>query len=37
MTKIINYNKDETLATGFVKPKVTALFFLIKYGFQTPY
>lgn len=27
MAKIINYNKDETLATGFVKPKVTALFF----------
>lgn len=27
MPKILNYEKDETLATGFVRPKVTALFF----------
>lgn len=27
MSKIFNYEKKETLATGFVRPKVTALFF----------
>ena len=27
MSKITNYNKGESLATGFVRPKVTALFF----------
>ena len=27
MSKLYNYNKGETLATGFVRPKVTALFF----------
>lgn len=27
MPKILNYEKGETLATGFVRPKVTALFF----------
>lgn len=27
MPKILNYEKNETLATGFVRPKVTALFF----------
>ena len=27
MSKILNYEKGETLATGFVRPKVTSLFF----------
>lgn len=27
MTQIYNYNSKETLATGFVKPKITSLFF----------
>lgn len=27
MSKILNYNENETLATGFVRPKVTSLFF----------
>ncbi|MBQ8794850.1 MAG: hypothetical protein IJZ54_00330 [Clostridia bacterium] len=27
MSKILNYERNETLATGFVRPKVTSLFF----------
>ena len=27
MTRIMNYEKNESLATGFVKPKVASLFF----------